>query len=50
MFVAATGNESERPPIVLDAGLPAIELFPVGAIGETATGKWDIASFSNDRA
>jgi hypothetical protein len=27
VFVAATGNESERPSFVLDAGLPAAEFF-----------------------
>ena len=49
VFVAATGNESERPTFVLDAGLPASELFSVGAVGPTG-GKWDIAPFSNGRA
>jgi subtilisin family serine protease len=49
VFVAATGNESERPTFVLDAGLPAAELFSVGAVG-IAGGKWDIAPFSNGRA
>jgi subtilisin family serine protease len=49
VFVAATGNESERPKFVLDAGLPAAELFSVGAVGSTG-GKWDIAPFSNGRA
>jgi subtilisin family serine protease len=49
VFVAATGNESRRPSFVLDAGLPAAELFPVGAVGP-AGGGWDIAPFSNGRA
>ena len=49
VFVAATGNESERPKFVLDAGLPAAELFSVGAVGSTGD-KWDIAPFSNGRA
>jgi subtilisin family serine protease len=49
VFVAATGNESERPEFVLDAGLPAAELFSVGAVG-LAGDKWDIAPFSNGRA
>ena len=49
VFAAATGNESERPKFVLDAGLPAAELFAVGAVGAT-DGKWDIAPFSNGRA
>ena len=52
VFVAATGNESERPGLVLDAGLPASELFAVGAVGATdATGdRWKVADFSNGRA
>lgn len=49
VFVAATGNESQRPKFVMDAGLPASELFSVGAVG-LASGKWSIASFSNARA
>jgi subtilisin family serine protease len=49
VFVAATGNESQRPLFVLDAGLPAAELFSVGAISPAAGG-WDIAPFSNGRA
>jgi subtilisin family serine protease len=49
VFVAATGNESRRPQFVLDAGLPAAELFSVGAVGP-ADGGWDIAPFSNGRA
>jgi subtilisin family serine protease len=49
VFVAATGNESKRPAYVLDAGLPAAELFSVGAVGPTG-GKWDVAPFSNGRA
>jgi subtilisin family serine protease len=49
VFVAATGNESERPRFVLDAGLPAAELFSVGAVG-AAGEKWEIAPFSNGRA
>lgn len=52
VFVAATGNESRRPAFVLDAGLPASELFGVGAVGlDGATPeKWSVASFSNGRA
>ena len=53
VFVAATGNESDRPAgFVLGAGLPAAELFAVGAVGPAdATGdKWKIADFSNGRA
>ncbi|WP_441289045.1 S8 family peptidase [Sorangium sp. KYC3313] len=53
VFVAATGNESDRAAgVVLGAGLPASELFGVGAVGPTdATGdKWKIADFSNGRA
>jgi hypothetical protein len=38
VFVAATGNESERPKFVLDASLPAAELFSVGAVGLTGNG------------
>jgi subtilisin family serine protease len=49
VFVAATGNESQRPGFVLDAGLPAAELFSVGAVGPSG-GVWDIAPFSNGRA
>ncbi len=49
LFVAASGNESDRPAFVLDAGLPAAELFPVGAVGLKAD-KWEVASFSNARA
>jgi subtilisin family serine protease len=49
VFVAATGNESRRPQFVLDTGLPAAELFSVGAVGP-AGGGWDIAPFSNGRA
>ncbi len=49
LFVAASGNESERPAFVLDSGLPAAELFSVGAVGLKA-GKWEVASFSNARA
>jgi subtilisin family serine protease len=49
VVVAAAGNESRRPQFVLDAGLPAAELFPVGAICQVG-GSWDIASFSNGRA
>jgi len=50
LFVAASGNESERPRLVLDASLPAAELFPVGAVGATAAGdKWTVAPFSNGR-
>lgn len=51
VFVAATGNESERPGLVLDAGLPAAQLFAVGAVGATPAGdRWAIAPFSNGRA
>jgi subtilisin family serine protease len=49
VFVAATGNESERPSYVLDASLPAAELFAVGAVGFAGNG-WEVASFSNGRA
>jgi len=49
VLVAATGNESERPKFVLDASLPAAELFSVGAVGSIGD-KWDIAPFSNGRA
>jgi subtilisin family serine protease len=49
VFVAATGNESSRPQFVLDADLPAAELFSVGAVGRQGNA-WDIASFSNGRA
>jgi subtilisin family serine protease len=51
VFLAATGNESERPDFVLDAGLPAAELFGVGAVGlDLKNQLWDIATFSNGRA
>lgn len=49
VFVAATGNESIRPKFVLDASLPAAELFSVGAVG-LVSDKWQVASFSNGRA
>jgi len=49
VFVAAAGNESKRPSFVLDAGLPAAELFSVGAVGFTGN-EWDVAPFSNGRA
>jgi subtilisin family serine protease len=49
VFVAATGNESMRPKYVLDASLPAAELFSVGAVGWEANG-WKVAPFSNGRA
>lgn len=49
IFLAATGNESERPSIVLDAGFPAAELFPVGAVGPVGD-KWEVAKFSNGLA
>jgi subtilisin family serine protease len=49
VFVAATGNESQRPKKVLDASLPAAELFPIGAVGPSGD-KWDVAPFSNGRA
>ncbi len=49
VFVAATGNESNRPQFVLDASLPAAELFSVGAVGP-AGNKWSVAPFSNGRA
>jgi subtilisin family serine protease len=48
VFVAATGNESQRPAFVLDASLPASELLPVGAVGPNGQ-TWDVAAFSNDR-
>jgi subtilisin family serine protease len=52
VFVAATGNDSERPQFVLDASLPASELFPVGAVEavDAAGERWNIAPFSNGRA
>ena len=52
VFVAATGNESDRPGFTLDAGLPAAELFGVGAVGRSAvsTGRWEVARFSNGLA
>jgi subtilisin family serine protease len=51
IFVAASGNESARPKFVLDAGLPAAELFAVGAVGAPAGGdKWEVADFSTGRA
>lgn len=50
VFVAATGNESERPAFVLDAGLPASELHAVGAVGLASGNKWGVAKFSNGRA
>jgi subtilisin family serine protease len=51
VFIAATGNESNRPEFALDASLPAAELFSVGAVGPTAGGdKYAVASFSNGRA
>jgi hypothetical protein len=49
VFLAATGNESRRPQFVLDASLPAAELFSVGAVGANGD-NWDIAPFSNARA
>jgi len=49
VLVAATGNESERPRFVLDAGLPAAEFFSVGGVGSIGE-KWNIAPFSNGRA
>jgi subtilisin family serine protease len=49
VFIAATGNESERPKKVLDASLPASELFPIGAVGPSG-GRWDVAPFSNGGA
>jgi subtilisin family serine protease len=49
VFVAASGNESDRPNFVLDASLPAAELFAVGAVGPRSE-KWEIAPFSNGRA
>jgi Subtilase family len=49
VFVAATGNESDRPRFELDASLPAAELFSVGAVGLTGN-TWNIAPFSNGRA
>lgn len=52
VFVAATGNESHRPKFVLDASLPAAELFSVGAVGLSGKvpNKWEVAPFSNGRA
>ncbi len=50
LFAAATGNESERPQFVLDASLPAAELFSVGAVGSNGNNKWKVANFSNARA
>lgn len=54
VFAAATGNESKRsatPSFVLDAGMPAAELFAVGAVGPTSSGdRWTVAEFSNGRA
>ena len=49
VFVAATGNESKRPGFVLDASLPASELFAVGAVGFNGH-QWEVAPFSNGRA
>jgi len=49
MFIAASGNESARPTFVLDAGLPAAELFAVGAVGADGS-RWKVAEFSNGRA
>src|SRR6185369_2048793 len=49
VFAAATGNESNRPTFVLDAGLPASEFLSVGAVG-LAGGLWAVAPFSNGRA
>lgn len=52
VFVAATGNESNRPGFVLPASLPAAELFAVGAIGPSPAdaSRWTVAGFSNSRA
>jgi hypothetical protein len=51
VIVAASGNGSQRPELVLDAGLPAAELFAVGAAGPIASGDvWAVAPFSNGRA
>lgn len=52
MLVAATGNESRRPRMVLPASLPASELFPVGAVGPSQddASDWTVADFSNSRA
>jgi len=50
VFVAATGNESERPSTILPASLPASELFSVGAVGLAGDGRWKVAIFSNGRA
>ena len=49
VFLAATGNESARPQMVLDAGLPASELLAVGALGFNGA-SWEVARFSNGRA
>lgn len=51
LFLAATGNESERPQATLDASLPASELIAVGAVESPNSGeRWQVASFSNGRA
>jgi subtilisin family serine protease len=51
IIVAASGNESRRPHFALDAGLPAAELFAVGAVGPDSSGEgWAVAPFSNGRA
>jgi subtilisin family serine protease len=49
VFAAASGNESHRPQVALDASLPAAELLAVGAVGLDID-KWKVASFSNARA
>lgn len=49
VFIAATGNDSERPDKVLPASLPAADLFPIGAVGPNGD-KWDVAPFSNGGA
>jgi subtilisin family serine protease len=52
VFVAASGNESDRPRSVLPASLPAAELVAVGAVGASPGGPkpWSVARFSNSRA
>lgn len=51
VLVAATGNESARPKVVLDAALPASELIGIGAVGmQSSAEKWSVAPFSNGRA
>jgi subtilisin family serine protease len=50
ILVAASGNESKRPKLLLDASLPAAKLSPVGAVGlDAECEKWSVAPFSNGR-